>query len=40
MRIGNGRIRPLGGRTGCLLMIAASVLISIVCTVLGNVLTH
>jgi hypothetical protein len=36
MRIGNAEIRPLGGGLGCLLMIAFSVIASIVLTVLLN----
>lgn len=37
MRIGGMEVRPLGGGAGCLLMIAFSVLASIVLTVLVNV---
>lgn len=37
MRIGNVRIQPLGGGLGCLLMIAFSVLASVVLTLLLNV---
>jgi hypothetical protein len=36
MRVGNVEIRPLGGGLGCLLMIAFSILASIVLTVLIN----
>lgn len=36
MRFGNLEIRPLGGGLGCLLMIAFSILASIVLTVLVN----
>jgi hypothetical protein len=36
MRFGNVEIRPLGGGLGCLLMIAFSILASIVLTVLVN----
>jgi hypothetical protein len=36
MRIGNVEVRPLGGGVGCLLMIAFSILASIVLTVLVN----
>ena len=32
------RVRPLGGGVGCLMMIAVSVLLSVVLTVLVNVL--
>ena len=38
MRIGNVEVRPLGGSLGCLAMIAASLLLSLVCTVLVNLL--
>lgn len=38
MRIGNVEIRPLGGGVGCLIMILASVLVSVLCTVAGNLL--
>jgi hypothetical protein len=38
MRIGNTEVRPLGGGIGCLLMIAISVIASIVITVLLNVI--
>jgi hypothetical protein len=38
MRIGKVEVRPLGGGLGCLLMILFSVLVSIVCTVLLNIL--
>jgi len=33
MRIGNVEVRPLGGWFGCLLMILASVALSVLCTV-------
>ncbi|MFC0528649.1 hypothetical protein [Phytohabitans kaempferiae] len=33
MRIGNTEIRPLGGGLGCLLMILASLVLSVLCTV-------
>ncbi|GAA1765445.1 hypothetical protein GCM10009734_86950 [Nonomuraea bangladeshensis] len=36
MRFGNWDVRPLGGWTGCLLMIIVSVLLSIVLTVVVN----
>ncbi|SEU06299.1 hypothetical protein SAMN05421811_105528 [Nonomuraea wenchangensis] len=36
MRFGNWDVRPLGGWMGCLLMIIASVLLSIVLTVVVN----
>jgi hypothetical protein len=36
MRFGNVEVRPLGGGLGCLLMIAFSILASIVLTVLIN----
>jgi len=38
MRIGNVEIRPLGGGTGCLLMILFSILASVVLTLLLNLL--
>jgi hypothetical protein len=37
MRIGNWEVQPLGGWMGCLAMIAASILLSIILTVLINV---
>ena len=36
MRIGNWDVRPLGGAPGCLLMIAVSVLASVLLTVCAN----
>jgi hypothetical protein len=36
VRIGNVDIRPLGGATGCLLMILISVVLSVVLTILLN----
>lgn len=36
MRIGNVEIRPLGGRVGCLLMIFASIVLSVLCTIGAN----
>jgi hypothetical protein len=38
MRIGNFEIRPLGGLPGCLLMILASLVLSVLCTVGANLL--
>ena len=38
MRIGNVEIRPVGGGVGCLLMILASVVLSVLCTVGANLL--
>lgn len=38
MRFGNFEIRPLGGGFGCLMMILISVLLSVVGTVLLNLL--
>ncbi|WP_426503516.1 hypothetical protein ACPPVO_38655 [Dactylosporangium sp. McL0621] len=38
MRIGNVEVRPLGGSLGCLVMIVGSLLLSVVCTVLVNLL--
>jgi hypothetical protein len=40
VRIGNTEIRPRGGRTGCLVMLAGAVLLSIICTIAGNLLTR
>jgi hypothetical protein len=37
MRVGNVEVRPLGGGLGCLLMIAFSILASIVLTILINI---
>ncbi len=38
MRIGNVEIRPLGGGLGCLLMILASIVLSVLCTVGANLI--
>jgi hypothetical protein len=38
MRLGNTNVRPLGGGIGCLMMIAISVIVSIVLTVLLNLI--
>jgi hypothetical protein len=38
MRIGNVEIRPLGGGRGCLLMILASILLSLFLTIVANAL--
>jgi hypothetical protein len=38
MRIGNVEIRPLGGGAGCLLMILASILLSLLLTFIVNAL--
>ena len=38
MRIGNVDVRPLGGAAGCLTMVLASILLSILLTVGLNVL--
>jgi hypothetical protein len=40
MRMGNVEVRPLGGGTGCLMMILFSVLASVVLTVLVNLLAR
>jgi len=40
MRIGNVEFRPLGGAPGCLLMILASVVLSVLCTVAVNLLVN
>ena len=37
MRFGNVEIRPLGGGPGCLMMIAVSILASVLLTVCANV---
>lgn len=36
MRVGNVEIRPLGGPVGCLVMILASIILSVLCTVGAN----
>jgi hypothetical protein len=36
MRIGDWEVRPLGGAVGCLLMIVVSLLLSVLLTVLVN----
>ena len=36
MRIGDWDVRPLGGATGCLLMIVVSVLLSVLATLVLN----
>ncbi len=38
MRIGNVEVRPLGGGLGCLLMILASLVVSVLCTLGANLL--
>ena len=38
MRDGEIRVRPLGGAPGCLLMLLVSALVSVVLTILVNVL--
>jgi hypothetical protein len=38
VRIGNVEIRPLGGGLGCLLMILASIALSVLCTVGANLI--
>ena len=40
MRIGNWDIRPLGGAWGCLAMIVVSILLSVILTVVVNLLTR
>lgn len=40
MRIGNTEIRPLGGGVGCLIMILASVVLSVLCTVGVNLVNR
>ena len=36
MRFGNWEVRPLGGATGCLMMIGVSILASVLLTVCAN----
>jgi hypothetical protein len=36
MRLGKLEVRPLGGATGCLMMIILSIILSVVCTVCVN----
>jgi hypothetical protein len=38
MRIGNVEIRPLGGGAGCLLMLLASLVLSVLLTIIVNLL--
>jgi hypothetical protein len=38
MRIGDWEVRPLGGAAGCLLMIVVSVLLSVLATLVLNLL--
>ena len=38
MRIGRWEVRPLGGATGCLVMILVSIVASVVLTVLVNLI--
>jgi hypothetical protein len=38
MRIGNVEVRPLGGGLGCLLMILASIVLSVLCTIGANLI--
>jgi hypothetical protein len=38
MRIGNVEVRPLGGGVGCLLMILVSVVLSVLLTIVVNLL--
>lgn len=38
MRVGNVEVRPLGGGLGCLLMILASIVLSVLCTVGANLI--
>jgi hypothetical protein len=40
MRIGDVEIRPLGGAAGCLLMILGSLALSVLCTVVANLLLN
>lgn len=38
MRVGGVEIQPIGGRSGCLVMLALSVIASVVLTILVNLL--
>jgi hypothetical protein len=38
MRLGNWEVQPLGGWIGCLMMIAVSILLSVLLTVVINLL--
>ena len=38
MRIGNIEVRPLGGGLGCLLMIVGSIVVSVLLTLVVNLL--
>jgi hypothetical protein len=40
MRIGNVQIRPLGGGVGCLLMILVSIVLSVLLTIVANLLVR
>ena len=40
MRMGNVDVRPLGGAAGCLGMVAFSILISVLLTVIVNLMIH
>lgn len=40
MRIGNVEVRPLGGPLGCLLMILASIILSVLCTIGANLVVR
>jgi hypothetical protein len=37
MRFGNVEVRPLGGGMGCLLMVLASIVLSVLCTIGANI---
>jgi hypothetical protein len=40
MRIGNTEIRPLGGGVGCLLMVLVSLALSVIATVVLNLIVR
>lgn len=40
MRFGNVEVRPLGGPLGCLLMILASIILSVLCTIGANLVVR
>jgi hypothetical protein len=40
MRIGNVEVRPLGGGVGCLLMVLVSIVLSVLLTIVVNLLVR
>lgn len=40
MRLGDWDVRPVGGAMGCLVMILVSIALSVILTVLANVVLH